>query len=118
MYNYKAIITRVVDGDTYDATIDLGFKTFTKQRLRLKDINTPETWRPKSDAEREHGERATEFVVSLIEGQEVTLTSVKSAVYARWEAYITIPNGSDLGTLIVENGFEKLPSYEDIDDTI
>ena len=40
MYNYKATITRVVDGDTYDSVIDLGFKILTHQRLRLKDVDT------------------------------------------------------------------------------
>jgi micrococcal nuclease len=118
MYNYKAVITRVVDGDTYDATIDLGFRTFTKQRLRLKDIDTPETWRPKTDSERKHGEECTDYVIKLIEGKTVTLTSVKTAVYGRWEAYLTLEDNSDVGTLIVENGFEKLDNYEDIDDTI
>ena len=114
MYEYKATITKVVDGDTYDATIDLGFKTFTKQRLRLKGVDTPETWRPKTEEEREHGEKATEFVRSLILNKEVNLTSVKSAVYGRWEAYVTIPSGEDLGKLIIENGFAVLKTYKDI----
>lgn len=112
MYEYKAIITRVVDGDTFDAIIDLGFTVSVKQRLRLKDVDTPETWRPKTSAEAEHGARATEFVKEQMEGKQVVLTSVKAAVYSRYEAYITLPDGSDLGTLLIENGFEKLPKYE------
>jgi micrococcal nuclease len=118
MYNYKAIVTRVVDGDTFDATVDLGFGVFKKHRFRLKDVDTPETWRPKTKAEDIHGEAATAFVTTLIEGQNVILSSVKSAVYSRYEAYVTLSDGSDLGTLIVENGFEKLDKYEDIDDTV
>jgi len=117
MYNYKAIITRVVDGDTYDAEIDLGFNIKVKQRLRLKDVDTPETWRPKTESERAHGMKASQYVMELIEGQQVTLTSVKSAVYSRYEAYIEI-KGYDLGTLITEHGFTKLDKYEDINDSI
>ena len=43
MYEYKAIIEKVVDGDTIDATIDLGFKTWKKIRVRMEGINTPES---------------------------------------------------------------------------
>ena len=43
MYEYKAIVDRVVDGDTIDVTIDLGFKTWKKVRVRMEVINTPES---------------------------------------------------------------------------
>ena len=43
MYEYKAIVYRVVDGDTIDVTIDLGFKTWKKVRVRMEGINTPES---------------------------------------------------------------------------
>tara|TARA_Y100000004_G_scaffold164979_1_gene195485 strand:+ start:603 stop:1034 length:432 start_codon:yes stop_codon:yes gene_type:complete len=42
MYEYKAKLARVVDGDTVDAVIDCGFNTFKKERVRLYGINTPE----------------------------------------------------------------------------
>jgi len=112
MYNYKALVTRVVDGDTFDATVDLGFTVSVQQRFRLKDIDTPETWRPKTTTEAEHGAKAKNFVINLIEGKEVTLTSVKAAVYNRYEATVTLINGTDLATLLRENGFEKLDKYE------
>ena len=41
MYEYKAIVERVVDGDTIDVIIDLGFKTWKKVRVRMEGINTP-----------------------------------------------------------------------------
>jgi micrococcal nuclease len=118
MYNYKAYVTNIVDGDTFDATVDLGFTITTKQRFRLKDVDTPETWRPKTESEREHGKRATDFVTPLLLNKEVTLTSVKSAVYSRYEAYVTLSDGSDLGTLLIENDLVKLDNYEDKDDSI
>ena len=43
MYIYKATCERVVDGDTIDATIDLGFDTWKKIRIRLVGLNAPET---------------------------------------------------------------------------
>ena len=43
MYTYHAEVLRVVDGDTVDVLIDVGFSTFRKERVRLYGINTPET---------------------------------------------------------------------------
>ena len=43
MYNYKAKCIRVVDGDTIDAMIDLGFGVHVKKRIRLAGINAPES---------------------------------------------------------------------------
>tara|TARA_B100000700_G_scaffold225385_1_gene248640 strand:+ start:806 stop:1168 length:363 start_codon:yes stop_codon:yes gene_type:complete len=42
LYHYSAEVTRVVDGDTVDAFVDLGFDMHSKQRVRLYGINTPE----------------------------------------------------------------------------
>ena len=42
MYEYNISILKVVDGDTVDALIDLGFSTMVKRRIRLYGINTPE----------------------------------------------------------------------------
>lgn len=39
-YTYKATIVNVVDGDTFDAHIDVGFNTYLFKRLRLLDIDT------------------------------------------------------------------------------
>ena len=43
MYQYKAKLVRVVDGDTVDAMIDCGFSTFKKERIRLYGIDAPES---------------------------------------------------------------------------
>jgi len=42
MYEYKATIRRVVDGDTVDVTLDLGFDILYNNRIRLLGIDTPE----------------------------------------------------------------------------
>ena len=43
MYTYNATVTKVVDGDTIDALVDLGFDTWKQIRIRLNGINTPES---------------------------------------------------------------------------
>ena len=42
MYEYRAEVRRVVDGDTVDVTIDCGFNIHIKERVRLSGIDTPE----------------------------------------------------------------------------
>lgn len=43
MYEYKAKVTRCVDGDTVDVTIDVGFNISYSGRVRLVGIDTPES---------------------------------------------------------------------------
>jgi micrococcal nuclease len=54
MYQYKAKLDRVVDGDTVDAMIDCGFSTFKKERIRLHGIDAPES-RTRDKAEKKRG---------------------------------------------------------------
>jgi len=54
MYEYKAIVDRVVDGDTIDCTIDLGFSTWKKVRVRMEGMNAPES-RTRDKEEKELG---------------------------------------------------------------
>jgi micrococcal nuclease len=44
MYEYKATVRRVIDGDTLDLHIDLGLRSFRNERVRLYGINTPERY--------------------------------------------------------------------------
>jgi len=113
MYKYKGDVIRVIDGDTFDISVDLGFNTTRVERFRLVGIDTPETWRPKSDAEKEHGMAATKFVKLLIEDEEVILSTSKcsAGIYGRYDCAITLKDGRDLKTLIKEAGFEKKDSY-------
>ncbi len=65
MYIYNAKCDRVVDGDTVDATIDLGFDTHKKIRIRLVGINTPET-RTRDLDEKARGLAAKNFLKDLL----------------------------------------------------
>ena len=65
MYQYKAELIRVIDGDTVDAMIDCGFSTFKKERIRLYGINTPET-RTRDLKEKEKGLDAKARLIELL----------------------------------------------------
>ena len=64
MYIYNAKLDRVVDGDTVDATVDLGFDTHKFIRIRLVGINTPET-RTRDLEEKAKGLAAKDFVIEI-----------------------------------------------------
>ncbi len=74
MYTYKAKLMRVVDGDTVDAEIDLGFGVFMKQRIRLYGINTPES-RTRDLEEKERGLAAKARLVEIL-GKEFIIETI------------------------------------------
>jgi len=62
MFEYKAIIRHVVDGDTIDLDIDLGFHMWiVNKRIRLAGIDTPEP-RTRDLEEKKYGKLATKYV--------------------------------------------------------
>ena len=69
MYTYKIKLDRVVDGDTIDAEIDLGFDIKVKKRVRFMGINAPES-RTKDLEEKARGLAAKDRVKALLDGCE------------------------------------------------
>ena len=65
MYEYKCELLRVVDGDTVDVLIDVGFSTFRKERVRLYGINTPEC-RTRDLKEKEKGLAAKDRLKQIL----------------------------------------------------
>jgi len=82
MYTYKAFCYNVVDGDTVDLNIDLGFNTFLKGRVRLGGIDTPET-RTTELMHKEAGLKVKQYVTDLILNKEVYLVSTEYGKYGR-----------------------------------
>ena len=67
-YNFRVIeINRVVDGDTIDVTIDLGFDLYKKERVRVAGVDTPEK-RTRDLDEKELGIDATNWMKEQLEG--------------------------------------------------
>ena len=80
MYEYKCTILRVVDGDTVDVDIDLGFGVWMrKQRIRLYGIDTPES-RTRDLEEKKYGLLAKRFVEGfLAKGSTAVLVTEKDS---------------------------------------
>lgn len=69
LYNYKAKVVKVVDGDTVDVVMELGFDISYSARVRLLGINTPES-RTKDLVEKAAGLEAKDFVVQWLEDRD------------------------------------------------
>ena len=79
MYEYKCEVTRVVDGDTIDVILDLGFKILHKARVRLFGIDTPES-RTRNKDEKVRGKMASKFLQEAIDsGSVVIRTELKDS---------------------------------------
>ena len=75
MYEYGCSVTRVVDGDTIDVILDLGFSVLHKCRVRLYGIDTPES-RTRNKDEKARGKLAAKFLEdSINNGKQVILRS-------------------------------------------
>jgi len=126
MYDYMAKLIKVVDGDTIDCDVDLGFGVWMKnQRVRLYGINAPET-RTKDLVEKEAGERAKLRLIAMM-SDKFLLTSVKDkkGKFGRILGIINVPqtkildkNGKktkhifvDVNKLLVKEGHAKEAKY-------
>jgi len=68
-YGYSCKLDRVVDGDTCDALIDLGFDTFVKKRIRFFGVDTWES-RTRNKEEKVKGLAAKAYVKDLLENSD------------------------------------------------
>ena len=95
MYEYKCKVTRVVDGDTVDIDIDLGFGVWLhKERVRIYGIATPES-RTRDKVEKRFGLLAKEFVKGFVKGSSVILRTQKYDAKGKF--------GRILGDIIVDD---------------
>ena len=79
MYEYKCKLVKVVDGDTIDIDIDLGFGVWLqKQRIRLYGIDTPES-RTSDATEKIYGMAAKEFLTKWTNSGGLTIKTHKDA---------------------------------------
>ena len=91
MYEYRAFVRKVYDGDTITCDIDLGFEIlFKNQKLRLYGINTPEVRGPT----RPEGLKVRDIVRSRISNKWVIIKTRKDkkGKYGRWIAEIYEPD--------------------------
>jgi micrococcal nuclease len=101
MYQYKAKVIDVYDGDTITAMVDLGFYHYQQMKFRLYGINTPEI----RGEDRDRGIAVRDIVRGMILDKEVIINSYKDKQekYGRYLANILIDD-LDLNQWLVQNG--------------
>ena len=113
-YNFRVTeINRVLDGDTIDVTIDLGFDLFKKERVRVAGVDTPEK-RTRNLEEKALGIDATNWLkaklTETIKGDEelIIRTELKGGVgkYGRLLGWLYIGDAAiSLNEQMIEEGY-------------
>ena len=104
---YSAKLQRVVDGDTCDALIDLGFDTWVKKRIRFYGVDTWES-RTRNLEEKKKGLAAKAYVNDLLENSDEGKFLLKShgvGKYGRVLGELFVKgNDTSVNELLKENG--------------
>lgn len=105
-------IIRIVDGDTLDVEIDLGFSIKIKQRLRLSGVNTNELHATDASL-RESANRAKLFMEDALIGKDnVSIFTTKPEKYGRYlaEVFLKEQDGSftSVNDMLLDNGLAQV----------
>lgn len=104
LYCYSGTVMRVIDGDTYEVDVDLGFSTFAKgRRLRLLGINCPEMHGPSRAA----GIAARDAASSMVLGKSILFRSVELDAFGRILGDVWV-DGKHLAEELIAGGFGKV----------
>ena len=89
MYEYRIKkVVKVVDGDTVDLEIDLGFSLTKKERCRIAGIDTPEC-RTRNKEEKQYGQAAKVYMTGLLKNaKELRVRTEKDGKYGRMLGWI------------------------------
>jgi len=103
-------VLRVVDGDTVDVLVDLGFSTHRKIRVRLDGIDAPET-RTRDAAEKLRGYAAKSWLEEkLVQAKVVSIKTIKSGSTGKYGRYLGVlyADGVNLNQRMVKEGLAKV----------
>jgi len=100
MYTYYTKIDKVIDGDTCDVFIDLGFSVWHKERIRLAGIDTAEKNTPL-------GKALKEFLIKNLEGKLVKLEVSKPDKYGRYLGKVYLNSEESVNDQLIRNGLAK-----------
>ena len=103
MYHYPCTLDRVVDGDTVDVTIDLGFSVYLRKRIRLAWLDAPET-RTKDLEEKAAGQRAAAWLQRKLESGPLSVKTMIEGKYGRTLGVLYVGN-VDINALMINEGY-------------
>ena len=102
---YRAVIERVVDGDTVHVVASLGLDEYAYRMIRIKGAFAPELFSGPPQ-ERERGKAARDFLAQLLPvGTRCRLTTERDATtFGRYVAALQLEDGRDVATVLIEAG--------------
>lgn len=100
MYEYYTKIDKVVDGDTVDVFIDLGFSVWHKERIRLSGVDTAEKNTPL-------GKALKAYMKELLEGKTVRLQVTKPDKYGRYLGKVFLAGEESINDQLIKHGLAK-----------
>lgn len=110
---FRGIVKRVVDGDTFDVLVDQGFNQYGYVTVRLRNVDTPEIFRPETEKERERGFKAKRLVERLVMDKPVLLHTYKDKTsFGRYIASVVFTDpetgvSQSLGARLIREGLAE-----------
>lgn len=99
-YTYSATVLRVIDGDTVEVELSLGFFVYSRLSCRLYGCNAIELHDDGGPEARDH------LAALLPVGSEIVVRSMSADKFAgRFDGLITLPNGRDATSAMIEDGY-------------
>ena len=110
-YTYKAECLRVVDGDTIDVRLDLGFNIYHKGRVRLMGIDTPES-RTRDLEEKKFGLLAKEYLKDWIHQHDhILVESTEKGKFGRILGNIWNPDATECVNIKIIEDHHAVPYF-------
>jgi len=102
---YRAVIERVVDGDTVHVVVSLGLDEYGYRMIRIRGAFAPELFSGPPE-ERERGKAARDFLAALLPvGTKCRLTTERDVTtFGRYVASMELEDGTDVATALIEAG--------------
>ncbi len=109
--DYQAQVIRVLDGDTFEAMVEVWPQNFIKTKIRLQGIDTPEKrssrYRKVPACEKVLAKAATDRMIVLIDQKSVVLNNVKLGKYAGRVLASATVDGVSLKTTMINEGHAR-----------
>lgn len=106
-YTYQATVVHVVDGDTIDLNVDLGFRCYVQVRFRLHNMDAPERFT-------DEGKVAKAFLEEMLPiSTTISIQTYKNETdkYGRWIAEI-FKDGVSVNQTMIDKGYAVAKDYD------
>jgi endonuclease YncB( thermonuclease family) len=98
-FQYQATVVRVIDADTYELSVDLGFRVFVNLEVRVRGVDSPELNTPEGQAAKKYAEGL------LPTNQKVVIVTHKNRrSFTRWVADVYIGGTRSVAQVLLEAG--------------